>query len=296
MLSLPKIRGRIRLLTAMMSGVFALSVSAAEPPSPPRTAFKVCAPPYSLPMSDKDESGYENKIAQLFAKDLGLPLQYTWFPQRMGFVRATLKNNETEDGSYKCDIVMGVVDNFDLAATTRPYLRSSWALVYFKGRGLDFIKSQDDLKHLTAAQKKLLRIGVWDQGPTTDWVYKLGLMDNATPFPIMSGDARQGPGHIIEEDLKQDKINLTFVWGPIGGYLAHKIKDAELIVIPLQKDQGVKFDFQIAMAVRHPDTAWKKQINDLIGKHQAKITSILDEYGVPQLELLPPKKKSTNDD
>ena len=295
MLSAIKIRGRIRLLAATL-GVFALSTSAAEPPPAPRTAFKVCAPPYSLPMSDKDESGYENKIAQLLAKDLGLPVQYTWFPQRMGFVRATLKNNETEDGSYKCDIVIGVVDNFDLAATTRPYLRSSWALVYFKGRGLDFIKSQDDLKHLTVEQKKLLRIGVWDQGPTTDWIYKLELMDNATPFPIMSGDARKGPGHIIEEDLKQDKINLTFVWGPIAGYLAHTIKDAELVVIPLKEDQGVKFDFQIAMAVRHSDTVWKHQINELIGKHQAEITNILNEYGVPQLELLPPKKKSTNDD
>ena len=131
--------------------------------APPRAALKVCAPPFSLPMSEKDGSGYENKIATLFAEQLKLPLQYTWFPQRMGFVRATLKNNETDDGSYKCDLVIGVVDNFDLAATSRPYLRSTWAMVYVKGRGLDFIKTQDDLKKLTEAQKKLLKIGIWDQ-------------------------------------------------------------------------------------------------------------------------------------
>ena len=262
----------------------------------PRTALKVCAPPFSLPMSEKDGSGYENKMSELFAAQLKLPLQYTWFPQRMGFVRATLKNNETEDGSYKCDLVMGVVDNFELAATTQPYMRSTWAMVYVKGRNLDFIKTQDDLKKLTEEQKKLLKVGVWDQGPTTEWVYQLGLMDNAAPYPIMSGDARQGPGHIIEEDLIADKVNLTFAWGPIAGYLAKKITAQQLVVIPLKNDLGVKFDFQIAMAVRHGDDQWLSQVNDLITQNQAKIDHILDQYNVPRLPLLPTKKKHDDDD
>jgi mxaJ protein len=262
----------------------------------PRTALKVCAPPYNLPMSDKDESGYENKIAQLFAEQLKLPLEYTWFPQRMGFIRATLKNNETEDGSYKCDLVMGVIDNFELAATTIPYLRSAWSMVYVKGRGVDFIKTQDDLKNLTAEQKAVLKIGIWDQGPTTEWIYHLGLIDNATAFPIMSGDARQGPGHVIENDLLQDKVNLTFIWGPIGGYLGKKIKDQELVVIPLNNELGLKFDYQIAMAVRHPDNAWKKQINGLIEQNRTKIEQILDDYGVPRLPLLPAESREDDDD
>lgn len=261
-----------------------------------RTALKVCAPPFNLPMSDKDESGYENRIARLFADQLKLPLEYTWFPQRMGFIRATLKNNETEDGSYKCDLVIGVVDNFELAATTRPYMRSAWAMVYVKGRGLDFIKSQDDLKNLTDEQKKLLRIGIWDQGPTTEWIYNLGLIEQSTPYPIMSGDARQGPGHIIENDLVQDKVNLTFAWGPIAGYLAKNTKEHELVVIPLQNEQGLKFDYQIAMAVRHPDTAWKQQIDALIERNQPAIDKILDDYGVPRLELLPAKAEREDDD
>jgi len=261
-----------------------------------RTALKVCAPPFNLPMSDKDESGYENKIARLFAEQLKLPLEYTWFPQRMGFIRATLKNNETDDGSYKCDLVMGVVDNFELAATTRPYLRSSWAMVYVKGRGLDFIQTQEDLANLTEAQKGKLRIGIWDQGPTTDWVYKLGLMDYATPYPIMSGDARQGPGHIIEGDLVADKVNLTFAWGPIAGYLAKKAKSHDLVVIPLHNEPGLKFDYQISMAVRHPDGEWRAQVNRLIEKNQAAIEGILDEYGVPRLPLLPTAAATEEDD
>lgn len=289
---------RFACLTLMLA---TLSVPLIEPvfaqePAAPRTALKVCAPPYNLPMSDKDGSGYENRIAKLFAQELGLPLETTWFPQRMGFIRATLKNNETADGSYKCDLVMGVVDNFELAATTVPYMRSSWAMVYVKGRGLDWVTSQADLANLDDAKKKLLRIGVWDQGPTTELVYHLGLFEHATPYPIMSGDARQGPGHVIENDLVADKVNLTFAWGPIAGYLAKKIKDHELVVIPLQNERGLKFDYQISMAVRHPDKAWKAEVNGLITRNRGKIDAILDEYGVPRLPLLATTAGEDDDD
>ena len=125
-----------------------------------RNALRVCAPPHNLPMSNEAEEGYENKIAELFAEKLGLPLEYTWFPQRIGFIRNTLRFNNTPDESYICDIVMGVIENFELAAPTRPYLHSAWAMVYIKGRGLDFIKSQDDIKNITEEQKAKLRIGV----------------------------------------------------------------------------------------------------------------------------------------
>ena len=90
----------------------------------PRTALKVCADPHDLPSSDEGLGGYENKIAQLFADDLKLPIEYTWFPQRMGFIRNTLRSTETEGGGFKCDIVMSVPANFELAATTKPYYRS----------------------------------------------------------------------------------------------------------------------------------------------------------------------------
>lgn len=259
-----------------------------------RTALKVCADPYNLPMSSKDGAGYENRIAELLGRELGLPVEYTWFPQRIGFVRNTLTDNETADGEYKCDLIMGVIENFELAAPTRPYLHSSWAMVYVKGRGLDFIQSQEDLAHLTPEQKALLRIGIWDKGPATDLVYQNDLMEQATPYQSMSGDAKVGPGQIIEHDLIEDKINLTFVWGPIAGYHAKRITDHELRVIPLKSEPGMRFNFQIAMAVRHADQAWRKQIDQFIATHQAEIDAILDEFGVPRLEIL--VRESTGDD
>lgn len=260
-----------------------------------REALKVCAPPANLPMSNKNGKGYENKIAELFAKKLGLPLQYEWFPQRIGFIRNTLRFDNTPDGKYKCDIVMGVIENFELAATTQPYLRSAWSLVYVKGRGLDFIKSQDDLKDLTPERKALLRIGVWDKGPAPEWFFHRGLIENSTPYQIMSGDTERNPGKIIEEDLVQDKINLTLVWGPIAGYYAKRIKDHDIAVIPMRNELRVNFDFQIAMAVRYGEAEWKAQIDELITENKSEIDAILDEYGIPRLEIQQTAEKDDDD-
>jgi quinoprotein dehydrogenase-associated probable ABC transporter substrate-binding protein len=270
------LRSLFLILFACLTGVAA---NAAE-----RKALKVCADPYSLPTSNKEQQGYENKIAALFAKDLGLPLQYEWFPQRIGFIRNTLKNNDTPDQSYKCDIVMGVVDNFELAATTKPYYHSAWAMVYVKGRGLDTVKTPQDLANLPPDRKKALRIGLFDRSPATQWVFKHDLLSQMVPYQIMSGDARAYPGEILEKDLVNDKINLTFIWGPIAGYFAKQIKDHTLVVIPMVSEPGMKFDYRIAMAVRRGEKEWKDQVNSLIDKHKDEIHTILTEYGVPLLE------------
>jgi mxaJ protein len=263
-------------------------------PAGEEATFKVCAPPYSMPMSHDDGAGYENKLAEMFASQLGQKAVYTWFPQRMGFIRATLKNNETDDGNYKCDYVMGVVDNFELAATTRPYMRSTWALVYRKGAGVDWIKSQADLKQASDEQKQQLKIGIWDQGPTTEWVYRLGLIDQSQPHPMMSGDPKQSPTDVVEAELMNGTANVGFLWGPLAGHLAKK--HPEIVVVPLLEDEGIKFDFQIVMAVRHGDDKRLAQLNALIEKNQNDIDKLLASYGVPLLELQLNQKPKEDDD
>jgi mxaJ protein len=271
------------LFCIFMVGLVSLSCSMQVMAADPRTAFKVCADPVSLPSSNKEQQGYENKIAQLFAADLKLPLQYEWFPQRIGFIRNTLKNNDTPDSSYKCDIVMGVPDNFELAATSKPYMHSAWAMVFAKGRGLDEIKSPGDLVNLAPEKKKKLRIGVFDRSPAVVWLQKNSLMEYAIPYQIMDGDPNSFPGQIIKNDLVNDKINITFVWGPIAGYFAKQIKTPEIVVLPMQSEPGIKFDYRISMAVRHGEKSWKEQINQLLDKHKGEIDKILNDYGIPLL-------------
>lgn len=286
-------RAVVRTALAALALVFAGGVAAAQGE---RTALRVCADPFNLPMSNRDGQGYENRIAELFAEKLGLPLEYEWFPQRIGFIRNTLRNDDTPDGSYKCDLVMGVIENFEIASPTRPYLHSTWAMVYVKGRGLDYIRTQDDLKNITPEQKDALRIGVWDRGPTTDWVFQYDLMEQAIPYQSMSGDARETPGKIIERDLVGDKVNLTFIWGPFAGYYAKQIEDHEIVVIPMRNEPGLRFDYQISMAVRHGDNAWKAEVNRLIEENQAAIDAILADFGVPMKPLVIRENLDDDDD
>ncbi len=217
----------------------------------------------------------------MFAKSLDLPLTFEWFPQRMGFIRNTLRSRTSNSGDYKCDIVMGVPDNFELAATTNAYMRSSWAIVYVKGRALDDVDSPNALAELSEQRKAGLRLGSFDRSPVNKWILAQGLMDALRPYPMMNGDARAYPGQIIENDLVAGDIDAAFVWGPIAGYFASQITEHQLVVIPMDSEPGITLDYQISMAVRFGEPQWLETVNGLVAKHQPEIDRILREYGVP---------------
>src|SRR4051794_25863890 len=57
----------------------------------PAGVLRVCADPNNLPFSNEKQQGFENKIAEVLARDLDERLEYTWWAQRRGFFRNTLK-------------------------------------------------------------------------------------------------------------------------------------------------------------------------------------------------------------
>src|SRR5690242_9292188 len=104
--------------------------------------LRVCADPNNLPFSNQQQEGFENKIADLIAREMNATVDYTWWAQRRGFIRNTLEAGQ-------CDVVMGLPLGFEMAATTSPYYRSTYVFVYKKDRGLN-LQSFDDpaLRHL----------------------------------------------------------------------------------------------------------------------------------------------------
>src|SRR5689334_1124145 len=98
--------------------------------------IRVAADPNNLPFTNDRLEGFENRIAEVVAKDLGARVEYVWHAQRRGFFRETLKEN-------RADLVMGAPVGFDLGLTTKPYYRSTYVFVTRKGSGLD-IRSFDD--------------------------------------------------------------------------------------------------------------------------------------------------------
>ncbi|HJV72096.1 MAG TPA: substrate-binding domain-containing protein [Ideonella sp.] len=255
---------------------------AADAPAP-REALKVCQDPNNLPFSNDNKEGIENRIAELFGKALGLPVTYYSYPQRFAFVRNTLRF-KLPGRDYPCDIMMGVPAGFDQVSVTKPYYRSTYALVVPKGRGLDDVATAADFLSLPPAKLKTLRIGIYDRSPASDWLAKHQLVEQGVPYKMLNADPAQYPGEIIEKDLAAGKIDVAIVWGPIAGFFAQRIKAPPMTVVPLKSEPGVKFDYEIAMGVRYGEREWKQQVEGLIQSKQAEIQAILKEYGVPLVD------------
>ncbi len=246
-----------------------------------RKAFRVCADPHYLPWSDERGQGFENEIAALLAKSLDLPLEYTWFPQRMGFIRNTLRAQD-EGGDYRCDVVMGLPAGYELAVTTRPYYRSTYALVYIEGRGQDDIRTSGDLLALSPERRESLRFGVAERNPGTLWLRRHGLLDRiAIAYASQSGDPNQRPGQQEQEDLLAGKIDFTFLWGPIAGHFERANPETPIVVIPMRSEPDVRMHFGISAGVRFGDKERKEELQGLLDRHAGEIDAILRKHGVP---------------
>lgn len=237
--------------------------------------LRVCADPNNLPFSNAAGEGFENKLAEMVAAEFGWDVEYTWFAQRRGFIRNTLK-------AEKCDVVMGLPSRLELVATTEPYYRSTYVFVTRKDRHLDIHSIADD-------RLRKLRIGVHligDDGSNTPPAHALGeegIVDNVTGYMIY-GDYRQpAPPALLLSDVAQDKLDIAAVWGPLAGYFGPRL-EPPLAMAPITETARfapLAFDFDISMGVRHGDEALKRKLNRFIESHRPQIATLLASYGVP---------------
>jgi len=268
---------------AALTALSALALPALAQDPAPRSALRVCQDPNNMPFSNLKGEGIENRMAELFGKALGLPVTYYSFPNRLAFIRNTLRYKLPGE-DFRCDIVMGVPVGFDQVSVTKPIYRSTYALVYAAGKGLDGVKSTADFLALPKDQLGKLRIGIYDRSPASEWLGRHGLVEQGVPYPIMNPDPEQYPGEIIEKDLAAGKIDVAIVWGPIAGYFAKRVKTPVLAVVPMKSEPGVRFDYQMALGVRYGEREWKQQVEQLIESQREGIQAILKEFGVPVVD------------
>lgn len=248
---------------------------AAEPGS--AGEFRVCADPNNLPFSNSERAGFENVIADLFARQLNQPVSYTWWAQRRGFIRNTLKAGD-------CDVVMGVPTRLDLVETTRPYYRSSYVFVSRSDRHFD-------IASITDPRLRSLKIGVQligDDGFNTPPGHALadqGIIDNVVGYTVYGDYRRPNPPARILEAVENGGIDIAAVWGPLAGYFARHSPIA-LKVVPITGAEHfapLLFQFDIAIGVRKGDDERRETMDRLIARNEQQIARILDEYGVPVL-------------
>jgi len=267
---------------AAAAAAMLLAVAVARAEEGPK-AFRPCIDPNNLPFSNERGEGFENRIAALFAKSLGIPVEsYAW-PQRMNFVRNTIRY-KLPDRDYPCDVLMGVPVGFEQLSITVPYYRSTYVLVFPQGKGLDEVKTGDDLFRLFKATDAKPVIGLFDRTPASAWLAKHGWEDHGKPYPMLNADPDEFPGEIIVRELAQGKIDAAVVWGPIGAYFAKRTRNIPLTVIPLKSEPGVKLDYEMAMGVRFGDREWKATVERLIADNRSAIIEILRAYDVPLVD------------
>jgi quinoprotein dehydrogenase-associated probable ABC transporter substrate-binding protein len=236
-----------------------------------RLSLRVCADPANLPFSNDKGEGFENKVAEILAAELKVPVEYTWFPQATGFIRNTLF-------AKRCDVVMGYAQGDELVLNTNAYYRSVYALVYRKGSGLDGVETLAD------PRLKGKRLGVIAGTPPSTTMAMLGLIANAKPYALMVDRRYEAPAERMIADIRSGEIAAGVLWGPIAGYLAGKDGPA-LSVVPLLKETvGPRMAYRITFGVRQGDDDWKRELNALIARLQGRLDATLLQYGVPLLD------------
>jgi len=247
--------------------------------------LRVCADPSNLPLSNQKGEGYENKIAEALARDLKRRVEFTFFPQRMGFVRNTLRQRDETTQQFKCDVIIGVPKGFELAATTQPYMRSTYALVFQSRQEFAGLESPEDVLKLPPALREKLRIGVFGRSPGADWLLRNNLLQHAVFYTPQSGDPAESPAHIIEQDLLAGKIDMAIAWGPIAGFLVGKHQGAPAWrALPFAPDPTIKFDYEMSMGVRFGEKEWKEILDGWIASHEQQVHEILTGFLVPLLD------------
>jgi quinoprotein dehydrogenase-associated probable ABC transporter substrate-binding protein len=261
-------RAAVAALAFILAGSHAVAQQRAELVD--RSELRVCADPSDLPFSDQQEQGFENKIADIIAADLKVPVSYVWFPQVIGFVRNTL-------GAQRCDLVMGTVAGDSVMDTTTPYYHSGYMLVS---------RADDPPLSPSIGDPDLVgkRIGVIAATPPTDLLVRHGLMGDARTYSLAVDTRKENPSHDMAQDILDKKIDVGLLWGPIAGYfITHEHMKLRAVFIEPEPD-APRLDYRISMGVRVNEPEWRRRINQAIQRHQPEITRVLTQYGVPMLD------------
>jgi quinoprotein dehydrogenase-associated probable ABC transporter substrate-binding protein len=245
------------------------------------TTLRVCADPNNLPFSNRAQEGFENHLAEMIAKDLGMQVSYDWFPQRSAFFRKTLNAGQ-------CDVVMGVPSGISVASTTIPYYSSSYVFITRRASHLE-LSSMDD------PRLRRLRIGVHITGdqdsnlPPVNALLSRGIVRNLVGYSIYGKLSEKNPPADLIQAVVSKNVDVAIAWGPMAGYFARH-SSVPLTVTPVDvvsPNPNMPFTFAISMGVRHGDRVLLQQLNAEIQRREPQIREMLDAYGVPLLATSP---------
>lgn len=244
--------------------------------SSPRV-LRVCADPNNLPFSNERREGFENRIAELVAREMKAELRYVWWAQRRGYIRNSLR-------AGLCDLFIGMPTGLDMVLVTRPYYRSTYTFV--TKRSAPRIASFDD------PRLKRLRVGVqiigddFANAPPAEALSHRGIVRNVRGYSVLGDYRDESPPSRIVRAVAEGEVDVAVVWGPLAAYFARQ-STVPLRVVPVSPEVDVPylpFVFDIAMGVRRGETALRDSLDAVIMRRQREIDRILADYGVPRAD------------
>jgi quinoprotein dehydrogenase-associated probable ABC transporter substrate-binding protein len=236
----------------------------------------VCADSNALPFSNRDETGFENKLAQIIADEIGATITYYWVANRREASLERLRQGV-------CDVILGQPDGAGAVISTLTYYRSPYVFVQRANEDYTVQTFDDDVL-------RNLRLGVFpNDSPAHHALERRGLGDNIIIDETNLPQGGVDPFEPIIGAVADGTIDVAVVWGPAAGYYAAK-EGVPLTVTPVPPFEPPLIPMYINMTagVRIGDEFLRDLIDVAIVNRWNDIQALLDEEGIPRMDLPAP--------
>jgi mxaJ protein len=240
--------------------------------------LRVCADPNNLPFSNRGGEGFENKLAEILAQEMGADLEYTWWAQQRGYLR-----NTTQAGL--CDVWPGMATSIDRVLVTAPYYRSGYVFV----TRADIVLP---LESLDSPLLRRLRVGVHligDDGANTPPVHALHrrqIVNNVVGYHLFGDYNEPDPPARLLEAVANGEVDVAIAWGPLAGYFtrSHRLPLRYQLVSPAVDLPFLPMVYDVSVGVRRGRGDLRNQIDGILVRKRAEIEQLLNDFGIPRLD------------
>jgi quinoprotein dehydrogenase-associated probable ABC transporter substrate-binding protein len=238
--------------------------------------LRVCADPNNLPFSNDRQEGFENRLAEIVARDLHQTVAYTWWAERRGFVRNTLS-------AGACDAVMGVPSRFERTLTTRPYYRSAYVFVTRRDSGVRATSLDDPVLRQVKVGVQLIGDDGWNS-PPAHALAERRIVSNVVGFPVYGNYLEPNPPARIVEAVSRGDVDVAVAWGPLAGFFAARSAvplRISSVGAAMDRQTSLPLAFDISVGVAKSNRPLRDRIDSVLLRRRAEIARLLTAYHVP---------------
>lgn len=263
------------------AGVAALTL--ASPALADTTSLRVCASTKDAPFSQADGTGFENRIAQVLADEMGARLELVMLEKEAIYL--------VRDGIDKdlCDVLVGVDADDPRLLTSNPYYRSGYAFITRQDRNFEGDKWQDvDQDGFNTFAYRLHSPAETILKYTGRYEYNLIYQASLTNFEDRRNKYTQVEANRVVSEVSDGGADLAIVFAPEAAryvrdfrvplrmtLITNEIERSDGVIIPLQYSQSV------GVSKTHPELL--EPIEQALQSGSKKIEAILADEGIPLL-------------